>query len=515
MYPYSLPNNIRKVLIIIVPFVIALVAFLWFFNHSYIEITVTNPPPKGDFAYTITNQLSGRTFFENSGETSLKQRVSKGNYVITVTINGTSYFTVAKTGGFLSSTEVSASLKPEKLRTFIGNNPGPCMSYDGDLLFSYGCGSSFAELQVHQPATSDLPSLTQNPADNLAFIVEGVLKVGGSDMVLLQNNAETTVDSDEARQYLYTIDNNLDVISGAPLKGVASSGSYGIKTFKDGYLLYSSDLSDVLYYKDFVSEPERISITDTSTSDLSPLGMSVKGSLVAKVFSSSSSISHTESAGTSPNKGRTIVMIYDYKTRGTNTVSLPGAANYVELCGSYSLCVINNHIFEIYKIEGGKVHKSFVLPGVSDIAVNGNTTLAVSKTGVIEINPDTQEGFYQYTFGSYKFCGIQPQLVGGYVLCLINNKGGKYALYINPKQINADSVDKKVYQILQNPDVSGVSPYKNYIYITPDLGQSVYDPSSGGYTYDQSIVESANKNINQLLNRIGLDVSKYKVVVTN
>lgn len=116
-----------------------------------------------------------------------------------------------------------------------------------------------------------------------------------------------------------------------------------------------------------------------------------------------------------------------------------------------------------------------------------------------------------YTFGeAYTFCGIKA-VGGGAALCINNELGESSAIHLTTDR-NSDMIDKKVDQLRATDRVTFVSAYKNFIYVTPDGGDLIYSPASGGYIYDPEVLSVANQAIQNAVSELGIDRAKYQII---
>ena len=492
--------------------VMSAAVFIWFYSHAYIEIEVSNPQSNSSFSYQLMSQSGQKTTTLRSPDTTTKKLVSRGSYEVLVKGGEASYYTVAKTGGFLSTTSLTAKLKAESERTFVGNNPDPCMYYDGSLLFSFGCGGPFSSLKIHQAANSSTPTSTKSPDVPLPYPVEAILHINRTNQLLLKGSGEYEVNGSKQQQFLYSINENFALLGNTSLKDITDDGSYSAQKFLKGFVVYKSDFNKVLYYSELGSKSAKISITKPDDSSLAPLGMSALNDRLAFSYSTETQSDDIQKNQAPSLNGRGVIEVYSHETHQTTTYKLDQAISNAKLCGEASLCVLSGQKLDVYDISSDHQEKLFEINNVLATESDGNKLLVVNSEGVLGIDIPSQSGSLEYSFGGYKYCGLQSVSDEGYVLCLINNKHDKVALYIDSKTPNASSIDKKILKLLQNPNIATISAYKNYIYISPNLGQLAYDSSIGGYDYSPAIKSSASKNINKLVRDIGIDTSSFTII---
>ena len=140
--------------------------------------------------------------------------------------------------------------------------------------------------------------------------------------------------------------------------------------------------------------------------------------------------------------------------------------------------------------------------------------LALSDTRILNLDVDNKTGFVEYSFGDRKFCGLQKD-VGGYLLCQTNTKGVNAVLRIDQTSNNSDSIDKKVAGLEKMSEVKNVSVYGQFLFISPDLGELVYDNSLGFFNYDPSVKQSVNDKISHQIDVLGVDRNTYHIINTS
>jgi hypothetical protein len=87
------------------------------------------------------------------------------------------------------------------------------------------------------------------------------------------------------------------------------------------------------------------------------------------------------------------------------------------------------------------------------------------------------------------------------------------ALYVDRTQNNTDSIDKKIAGLNDLENVKSVSLYRNQLYISPGLGNPVYNRVTNSFGYDEALRKATNAKINSTIDELGIDRTKY--VITN
>jgi hypothetical protein len=141
MYKLNEVYMLKKRLVLVGLVLIVLFAFFWFYSHALLEISIDGSA--AGFSYSVSPQGAAKQRESKGNSGHATRIVGKGSYELLVHQNQNSSFRLFKTGGFLSKTVVKVKLSPENARQFVGDNPGPCMSYSGQVLVSSGCGDLY------------------------------------------------------------------------------------------------------------------------------------------------------------------------------------------------------------------------------------------------------------------------------------------------------------------------------------------------------------------------------------
>ncbi len=492
----------KKTLYLLAGAALLLLAGSWLYANSFLTVSVSNGGGK-PLTYTIVNQSNNSTVTIKTNKTTLTRMVPRGEYQVSVTSDRPSGFIgIATAKGFLRTTTLKAGLSLENDRQFVGNNPKPCVVYAFDTLLSVGCSSPIKEALVHVPATASLPTyVTKLPANNPSGITEGEIYTADGVFVLLQT---------DQGQRLFKLEKDFRLSGGKIINGLNGSSLYSIALYQKGFVVYSLTAAQVITYASADApgktldlgrqHPKNTSLVDVTPNDLglvatySPLGTS-------DYYSSTSSI-----------KGSSEFVIFQGAGRRSITVNQP--YSQAELCGRELLCAISpTKGLEVYDTSNNQTKRLYGVAGVNHIiSTNGDWTVSTDQ-GIIRFNPVNKTGYYIYTYGDYKPCGIN-NTPSGIVACVSDSKNNTSALLINPSQPNASNIDKKVAQLVKLSYVSAVSAYKNFIYITPNLGNLQYNQATNLFDYDPTIKRVVGEAINKSVTDLGIDTKTYQVINT-
>lgn len=469
---------------------------IWFYRTSFIEVNVTNGG-NSPLTYVFRDERTGKSGQVESSSSQIKRRLPKGNYEVEVRQDTKSYVAVVKTKGFLGKVTIRATLSPESKRAFIGNNPSSCMAFSGIELVSYTCGDMFKNVRVHVPATATSPTFVTSLARSA---------ISGQVYQIVDSSSGLYALVKSGGYYLYRLDGKLNVLDTIVLSNLSSDKQYSMKPSGQGFMIYDSSLDNAFIYSGMDSSPRHIKLNKPARADLEPIFMdSLDGNFLSIYSNETDADSNT---GREPHISDLVISLHgqvsDYKFKQSYITG--------QFCGNYQVCLLGDSKMDVYYVGGQKPVLQFSMGGVSSIDRVGTSTLIVNKTGILNLDIAKRSGYYEYTFGGYKFNTLQPSVNGGYILNLTNDKLQAVALLINPASPNKDNIDKKIVQLHNRPEVSSVSIYGKYIYISPNLGQPSYQASIGGYGYDPQTIRQVNDQLNTDIKRIGIDTTVYKII---
>lgn len=501
----------------------AVIAFLgiwllvWVFTHGFIQVSVTLPKDS-NITYELRDQ-SGKTVASATTKSqNFRRFVHTGNYQVLVRYNETSAVAVQPTKGLLRKTTVRPSLQPESMREYIGESPNFCMNYN-KILFSYNC-SEYGGLTAHIPPDGDLPPTTNTESsDSVGLPVSGLITLNGTTKALMSFQVDAEEGGGGIRSGLYDINSSLVTSNEINLKGPRLHETPRIMPYKDGFLLYTDDFKTVRYYKNVSANPEGVSLTSSSKTINQPREISVYKSTVGLLYNNADTAEHSDEGfnGTTdeqeiqaPEEGNSLFVVNDngnQKEYEFDRLYTSGT-----ICGQNRLCLINSGDTDIYDISGKSAKLLFSRQKVDDIiALQDGSTVMIVDGMAVGFDESLSRGKILLNYNRDVFCGA-TQTSDGFVICVIQNNENVAALHVAVKQRNIDSINKKMGDVLKNPSISQISVYKNSIYIAPNYGLTIFDPSVGGYVYEPEIVKETNENINQLFKKVDIDRSRYTVV---
>lgn len=502
-------QTMKKILALALLIIVLLTTFQWFLNHGYIEVTTANPS-NSETTYRFVEQKTGKVSEIKDIRPKIKKLVSKGSHEILVRQGENSYFAVIKVGGFLSSNAVSAELVPEKHRKFVGNNPGPCMHFSGQELISFGCKDVYKNAQLHVPASSDRPTYTQQGTTIVEGIIEGIITTNEGSIAVIKAPAG---DEDQGAPHTaYILKGGLQLSTGTPLLDLDKNKLYSVRSYKEGFIVHDTTYEQILYYSSAKAKPEKIIITQPRDKKFRIYSLKIQGESIIAAYTTGVVGDTVDIHDTNiVKKSKTEIIIHQNNTSKSYTFNTQ--YGFVSLCGTNKLCMLTGKRLEVYDINDKKQKHLFTVGGVESVENIKNSLVITRENELLGLDVDTQKGSIQYRLSGYESCGLQ-KTGNSYTLCLANTKNKKVALQINPDQSNTDSIDKKISELLKLPEVTDVSIYDKFIFISPNLGPLIYDKPTKTYNYDPQTRKTVNEKINQEINKLGIDTNTYKIINT-
>lgn len=467
--------------------------------YSFLEIKI---PDETAASITITNQQS-HTSQAVEAKGNLRRLVRRGSYEVRVTVDDKHYFAVARASGFGRTTPITAALSPANHQHFVGDNPSPCM-YFADALLSYGCGSSYSRARVHKPATDTQPTyLAPTPSPREGYI-EGIVRTAESNVIILQ--APPAGEDEGPPHSAYILEPDFNLVDGVKLEGLEEDTTYSFAVYKEGFIAYDNSYERVFYYKSRVAAPEELTLLGTENDNFRPYAISASGDTIARAYSTAPVASDGDD-----NASLTADSLIVVNASGSpKSYAFKERYGVVKLCGKERLCLLQDQLLEVYDISGTKQRKLFEITNVRYLETLGGELLVVTDIDVLLLDPSRGDGFVSLGLKDYQFCGIQTQSTS-YVLCLINSSQKKVALMIDTEKPDTDNISHKISELLGVPEISSVSIYGSFVYISPRAGSLVYDSSAGGFGYDQNILKQSSSAIESAISRLGINRTNYTI----
>lgn len=491
----------KKKIILAILAVTLLYAAYWVYGHSFIEITVNNTKSSEQLTFSFQKQGDDKASEAKSNSKTIKKLVSKSDYEVLVKQSDSSNLTIVRTNGFLRSTAINVNLTKEKERNFVGDNPADCVGYIESKIVSYSCGGLYGDINIHVPATQSQPTYAlNNPNLTASGTVEGIVNTDEGNVLLLkspENRDEGFILP--AGHFAHIVDENLKSLTVTRLEGLSADKTYSIKPHGGGFIVFDSKFEQILYYPSTKSKPETISLGALKEKGLLPYALGISDNDLAGLYSTRQDSKDDRSEVTikSQNSTRNFVFKKSYSA--------------VQPCGANKLCLLgNDKRLEVFDTSGEKPKFLFAVNNVVAIENSQKGSLAVNSTGVLNLNTEDRTGYYEYTFGKYTFNDIY-KTQQGYILRITSNKNRGAALLIDQNSVNTDSIDKKTGDLQEMSEVSLVSIYGKFIYISADLGELVYSNELRSFIYNPDTQKSVANKLNLEIDRLGIKREVYSI----
>jgi hypothetical protein len=495
----------KKWIFVIVGVFLAIVVFVKIANTSVLEITVSGVPANSLITYQITDHSNGKSTTSSSYSNSTRLFVAKASYTVRITSGYASNISSTTTTGFFSSNSITAVIKSENARTYLGDNPSLCMHLLFGQLVSYDCSGDFSQMKLHVPATASLPGYTTLPKGGYLGQMEGLIDTPEGAFALIMPQVFDYSDATAATHRLLHLTQGLNVDRTISLAHLTGATPYQIASYLNGFIVYDANFKTIYYYPSTSSNGQIITLP-TPDSKFTPTSLTVSGSTITVAYTND-----RESTDPSSKGDRTTVVVY--AGAHANTYTFPDQATTVIQCSQDKLCILNNRSLDIFKTGQSKPALLASIGDVDAIEASGSpdSVLAVRPQGVVNINTNDAAGYESYSFGDYKYCGIQPA-AKGYLLCIGNSKVNS-ALYVDQTNPILDPIDKQILKLQGNSDISKITVSGSFIYIVPN-GKLEYLPSKQTYGFDTATTAATQSRINQAIDATGINKSHYKVIFT-
>ncbi len=483
-------------------------ALFWIGNQSRLTINVVNPSGSDQISISLTRTGSSKQSSMTSTSKTINRLLGMGSYEVLVRQNETSYFAVIKTNGFFRKTTVSAELRSESARSFVGDNPGPCMTYNTDRLISYTCGDLYTQARVHVPATTTQPTyVLQNPSVSSSAYGQsvGIVKTSEGNLALVQTSAPTIGKNGRSYQ-IFRVGSTLQPIGAVNLSDLDSNKTYGIKAFKSGFIVYDSGLSQVLYYAAMAAKPEKISIDQPKNKNLREVTLETSGDTIIALFTPE------DGDGVRVTRlGSEIIIKSESQTKHLSFGKVSFSS--VILCGANTLCTLAKNEFQAYDVGGKKPKALFGISDVLGMRQTPSSLVVIREKETVHLDVSKRQGYVGYSFGEYVFGGTdQDDFSEPYVLRIEDKQNRYYALRINPGDSDSSALDKKLLELRSLPQIKSLSIYGNTIFISPNLGELTYNEALGSFDYDAVVKKTVNDKIDQAIATAGIDTKIYTVI---
>lgn len=421
--------------------------------------------------------------------------LDSGTYAVSLHSGPNSLVTVVAVPSFFGSTTISGSLENEQKRTFVGTNPSPCMLYVANTFYSMACGDDTNTLQQQIAPTLSTPGYTVTPETEVVGVVLGTSATNTATYALLENYTDEGTIQD-----LVQVGGNL---SAAKVIEIPSTNAKDLTITASGnrVLVYSAEDKIGYVYNEPTGLLQKITLPKTEVG-LNLVDVSISDKFVVTTYADSK-----ESDGVQGEMitGKSTIFVQDSsKIVAKHTDSTP--YNKAVYCGVGYICAVGVDGLVTFLQEGDSLKKKTTFPGVRDLFTSGDTVRYIDDVGVKIFDSKSQTGHYEYTFGGYTPCGVSTS-VGGYLVCVIDTKNQKHALFVSTtEKAGSDDIDKKVLDLVKRAVVYGVAVVNNYIYVIPDYGDVDI------FTQDNETTARINQAIDSVIRKSTIPKESYFII---
>ncbi len=479
------------------------------YNYGFVAISVNGGDSQGEFTYQILNQTSNKAEEVQKGPTSITKFVSRDGYQILVKQNNLSGMAVVNSPGFFGKTTVQVELKPQLGSEFVGNNPGPCMYYMYDTLYSYGCLES--NFTKHVPSTTWQPTyntpvkLKIGDGKSIANTNAGYLALAQHPQYNVHEGSSMADKPDYHTAYLLGPD--LSIRAEASLKDLNTGDSYSIQAYSEGFVAYNKAYTDIKYYSSITSAPETINIDRPSNDKQKPQAISVQGKNILLEYSSKANVAPASDVNGS---GEADVVIYLYSNGNTKKFSFNRHFNTIALCGTDKMCLLDTYKSELLVYTTSPNAKLlYKINNVSSMVQQGSKLYLQIKASMVDFNFDTQRGFDVFANNDFQISNMTQQK--DVTLIAVGNEGKISALALTGANNNSTAPDT-LLKLRAIPEIKSVSIYKDRIFIIPELGEVKYIDATNGFGYDKAAQDATIGTINKKIDALNIR-DKYKITI--
>lgn len=481
-------------------------SLVWFASTGSVDVKVVNGSGNSSYSYSFSGNSSSSEV--ESEATHVKKRLKKGTYFVTVQSNESSSIKLISVGGWLKTSSVDLSLEPEKAREFVGDEPGFCMNYSQDFLYSFDC-SEPGGLKAHQPAKADTPTSVVSEAEPPYLNLRDIITVQGKPRAFV---VDPDGHSGDSGVEMYNIDQSLSLDGRLDLQGVGSTTNPRAMAYKDGYVVYSKDFSVIKFFDPTDEDGSDIGQIKPAPEYVNPVELSIFNDEFGGLFNGSNEGEDIGSSGNTNDKQEVSKGESQFVfLKSKQTIKLKKTYTSGVICGENRLCLIGNHVLDIYEVRGNKAKLIVSFPGAEKVAANNGKISLITDKGLVVLDQTSLNGSLYYSFAEGAgYCGF-TSAGDKYVVCATNEKAGTSALLVDPSRVNDDSIDKKIAKLISDESIKDISIYKKFIFISPSLNEFVYDPVLNIQTYNPEKLKESTNKINSLISSSGIDRNKYSI----
>lgn len=486
---------------------IVLLGLLWMVSqYGFVSIEITSGATSlGPITYQLHNQANASISSFSTQATRVTRLVPKGAYELVISQNNTNSFVMVATEGFLQKTTVAARLQPQIGFQFVGYNPEGCMYYLAGTLHSYGCTGATTQT-IHVAASANAPTYNLSNSDGLFGAIQNVIDTSEGKLALFQPYGGTS-----GPYRIYVLKPNQAASDGVALPDLNTSKNYLLAPYKDGFIAYSTDFTDIKYYATHTARPEAVAPSRPAAGNQKPLVLSTTQNAIVAVYSDKADFEERSDPSA---VGKVTEEVIVSSAGATEHLTLHKQYKSVNLCDTDTLCAVDvvSKNMDVYDISGSP-KLLYAVSGVKSATPFGKNLLLVRDDGIISFDAASRSGATMYRFNNYTYCGLQVE-ANDFLVCVTDPQQRNAVLRFETDTTNRDNIDQKIVQLEKVTEVKTVSVYGKYIYISANLGDTAYNPVTNTYDYDPDVRRSVSATINQAIDRIGIDRHTYTIIDT-
>lgn len=485
---------------------IGLAILNWFYNTGTLVLNLQNIS-SDNAEIILTSHDSGESVTINKNTNPLSLRTRRGAYDVLVTSSSGSFFSITNVGGWLKKTEVTGELKPELGRQYVAKDVASCVQAVKSSYVSYGCGGPAKDIRLHLPGTETVPPIVfQDKLYALDGEIEGVLKTeDDTPLVLISSPA---IEGAMPNHSLYSLVGSKNtIINRDPVRVVSELDPYKKYTalnYDGGFLVYDTSFGEVLFIQNFKDDPltiRKLSVFGESEVKLPLTNVSVVGKNISALYSDvyDGSLKEHRSEVVIGNTESSMIFKFD---KGYTSV---------QVCGENLLCLGGAEGIDVYEITGkDKVNFQYNIRDVRYMFKTSSKNVLVMDDRLVEFDTASKQGFTTYSFGESELQTIS-EAEGGHIVSMRDSSGSVSGILVS-SSLDNDFIDRKIGKLNESPLVQSVSAFKNYIYISPEVGKPYFDTATKQVIYSPSRRKSVSKALPGVLSEIGIDTKRYKVI---
>lgn len=496
----------RKIIVILVlvPF-LALVCYALGFGTLRLELDPSNTE---NLDITIVKQLGVK---EQNVHGKTSKLLRRGTYQVTVSNGGRQYFAVVKIGGFFRTTSIKATLNAQKARSFVAQDPLPCVYTTSRLFLSSPCGASLDDVKQHVPSNKARPTYTKPLTNSLEGFLEGRVEEEGLSLVLVKT---------DSGHNLYRLNDDGSLSLYKRLADLDSSRFYSVTDGSKGFVAFNNFNGEIVIFNDIknlsgnkqmvpATNKELPLYTASLQDDKLLLGYFDEPSLPSNFKFESALTVHSEEVD-SPESNGVIEIRQNDKSFSVTTEF--GHISALGFCGNDFVCALGDEgDLAIYSHDNG-FNKHGVVRGIVDFSFEKESLLVGLSNYIVSFDPATMRGEVVYqTPDSYSICGIDHSAYG-ILVCIESSDGKQFVLALNLDQEDTNGIDRIIAGLRHNGAIESIVAQGKFVHYSPKLGEPTFQEDIQELGYGLQEINDAISKADSAIKESGLIALGYTVV---